>query len=293
MEKIERAESSRSWNIPGIEGLECFHAQSITHQYGRHSHSGYAIGLIEEGVGGNFYRGSTHHFPAGQIVLMNPQEAHTGFSAGQQPLTYYMLYLEPTLVKDLLAEQGRSGGDTPYFREVRLINAYWSGKLSQLLARLDLPVASSTLEKQSRLIEVLGEFIASVAVTNSSTNHEIEMHTPNEPKSISQIKEFLNANYQQNVTIEDLAELTHLNRAYLMRTFRRVVGMPPYTYLLQVRIERAKTLLSQGNALSLVAHEVGFADQSHLTRHFKTLTALTPRQYQTGHYRSRLLVSSW
>jgi AraC-like DNA-binding protein len=56
--------------------------------------------------------------------------------------------------------------------------------------------------------------------------------------------------------------------------------MPPHAFQTQARIARAKTLLRQGRAISEVARLTGFADQSHLTRHFKRLVKLTPGEYQ-------------
>jgi AraC-like DNA-binding protein len=75
--------------------------------------------------------------------------------------------------------------------------------------------------------------------------------------------------------------LTELDRAYLIRTFRRTVGMPPHRYLIQIRVREAKRLIREGWPLAEVAAETGFADQSHLTRQFKSLTGLTPGQLRT------------
>lgn len=54
-----------------------------------------------------------------------------------------------------------------------------------------------------------------------------------------------------------------------MRTFRRSIGLSPYAYLTQIRVEAAKKLLNEGASIADVASDIGFTDQSHLTRHFK------------------------
>ncbi|MBD2027827.1 helix-turn-helix domain-containing protein [Leptolyngbya sp. FACHB-711] len=82
------------------------------------------------------------------------------------------------------------------------------------------------------------------------------------------------------MSLEQLAELTHLNRSYLIRVFSKAVGMPPYTYLTQVRVEKAKELLRQGMSAAETAIAVGMADQSHLNRHFKRIVGVTPGQYR-------------
>jgi AraC-like DNA-binding protein len=71
-----------------------------------------------------------------------------------------------------------------------------------------------------------------------------------------------------------------LSPFHLNRLFCREIGMPPHAFQTQVRIARAKTLLRQGLPITGVAMQTGFADQSHLTRHFKRLLKLTPGQYR-------------
>ena len=75
-------------------------------------------------------------------------------------------------------------------------------------------------------------------------------------------------------------KITNLNRSYLIRVFRNAVGMPPYTYLNQIRVEKAKRLLRQGMSIADAAITVGMSDQSHLTRHFKKIVGITPGRYR-------------
>ena len=107
-------------------------------------------------------------------------------------------------------------------------------------------------------------------------------------ESVRLVREYLHAHYSKNVSIEELTGLAYLNRAYLIRSFKKMVGLTPYAYLLQVRVEQAKKLLVQGFTPAQAAVEVGFTDQSHLNRHFKAITGLTPGRYATGHYRTRI-----
>jgi AraC-like DNA-binding protein len=61
--------------------------------------------------------------------------------------------------------------------------------------------------------------------------------------------------------------------------FTRHMGLPPHAYRKQQRIHKAKQLLRNRMPISRVAVEAGFADQSHLTRHFKQIVGVTPGQY--------------
>ncbi|NJK49324.1 helix-turn-helix transcriptional regulator [Candidatus Gracilibacteria bacterium] len=77
-----------------------------------------------------------------------------------------------------------------------------------------------------------------------------------------------------------LVEITNLNRSYLIRVFRQAVGMPPFTYLNQIRVRKAKQFLEKGMSVADAAIAVGMSDQSHLTRHFKRIFGITPGCYR-------------
>jgi AraC-like DNA-binding protein len=65
----------------------------------------------------------------------------------------------------------------------------------------------------------------------------------------------------------------------MIRVFRDATGLTPHLYLEQVRINHAGQLLRSGASIIDAALHVGFTDQSHLTRHFKKLTGITPGKY--------------
>ena len=264
-----------SWDAQGISGIECFRACAVQHRYARHSHPCYAIGVFEGGVGGMDFRGAAHYIPDGDIVVMNPDEPHTGYAEGNQPMSYRMLYVAEDTFRQLMPEHA----PLPYFRSVHIHNDHWAAQLVLLHHILETSVEPA--EQQCYTDEILTNFACACGGNQFS---ELARH---EPLAVARAKEFLRANYQRCVNIDEIADLTQLSRAYLIRAFTRSVGIPPYHWLLQLRIEEAKTLLAHGTPISEVAFEVGFADQSHFTRRFKSITGLTPGQYAAGHYRSR------
>ncbi|MBA3415782.1 MAG: helix-turn-helix transcriptional regulator, partial [Chloroflexia bacterium] len=69
---------------------------------------------------------------------------------------------------------------------------------------------------------------------------------------------------------------------YLCRSFTAAVGMPPHRYQIQRRVELAKRLLVTGASISQASRATGFADQSHLGRHFRRLSGVSPGRYRAG-----------
>jgi len=96
---------------------------------------------------------------------------------------------------------------------------------------------------------------------------------------INKICEFLENNYTENITLDDLSALAGLSKYYLLRSFTKQKGISPYSYLETIRIGKAKKLLEKGVKPIDVAFQTGFTDQSHFSNFFKKFIGLTPNQY--------------
>src|SRR5262249_16287688 len=101
----------------------------------------------------------------------------------------------------------------------------------------------------------------------------------NEDLAVRRTRQFLEEHYAERVSLLELARLTGLSAYHLNRSFCRKIGMPPHEYQLQTRILRAKAFLRRGRSVSETAALVGFADQSHFTRHFKRSVGVTPGKF--------------
>ncbi|MGA3093255.1 MAG: AraC family transcriptional regulator [Terriglobales bacterium] len=264
-----------SWKATSIEGVECFRSVNTVHHYPRHSHEFYSIGVIEDGIGGNVCRGMDHQIPVGSMVVIHPDEVHTGYAAGDHPLTYRMLRVET----GVFARYAGARGSHPHFRSTVIRNPAIANQLA--LSHRELEFGLDPLREEELLIETLTGLLASESDSPSAAQGGAE------PRAIRAIRDYLEAHYGSKVRLAELVQLTGLDRAYLIRSFRRIVGMPPHEYLTQVRVRRAAGALALGESIADVAALAGFADQSHLTRHFKRITGTTPGQYASGHFRPR------
>lgn len=89
----------------------------------------------------------------------------------------------------------------------------------------------------------------------------------------------IEGHFTESVYLEELAALAGLSVCRFVTVFRRQVGLTPHRFICHRRIRYAKTLLRAGFAPALVASEAGFFDQSHLSRHFKSICGITPGRY--------------
>jgi AraC family transcriptional regulator len=140
--------------------------------------------------------------------------------------------------------------------------------------------------------ELLGTALAARLVQNYAVSKPtLEFKASSLPQSqLQRVIDYIKANLTQDLSILDLATLTGMSESHFSRSFKRSVGIAPYQYLMQQRVERAKQLLSQRCsrgagfpptiAISTIALDCGFANQTHLTKVFRQMTGMTPKAYQ-------------
>jgi transcriptional regulator GlxA family with amidase domain len=97
--------------------------------------------------------------------------------------------------------------------------------------------------------------------------------------AIQRVLRHINENLNQALTLSELADLAGLSIWRFATVFREQVGVSPHRYICRLRLARAQALMRQGMPVAGAASEAGFYDQSHLSRHFKTVFGMTPGQY--------------
>lgn len=94
------------------------------------------------------------------------------------------------------------------------------------------------------------------------------------------VMDYINDYLNRELSLDELAAIAQLSPYHFSRVFKQSTGLSPHKYLIQQRVERAKQLLRQRKMnLSEIALACGFTHQSHLNRHFKRLTGVTPKNF--------------
>ncbi|NQF15638.1 AraC family transcriptional regulator [Brevibacillus sp. HB1.3] len=118
-------------------------------------------------------------------------------------------------------------------------------------------------------------------------------HLPNKSKEVENSIRYIQQNYQENMTVKQLAQLANVPSWQYTLLFRQLTGKKPLEYLTALRIYQAKKLLKSSNdSLRDIASQVGFTDEYYFNRRFRKTTGYTPRQYSRLTQRMEL-VRDW
>ncbi|MEO0768922.1 MAG: AraC family transcriptional regulator [Cyanobacteria bacterium J06649_4] len=100
-------------------------------------------------------------------------------------------------------------------------------------------------------------------------------------RQLRRVVDHVQSSLDRNISLEELATVAGLSISHFSEQFKLSVGISPYRYVTQQRVEKAKVLLRRKDMrIAEVSTRLGFADQSHFTRHFKRATSVTPRKFR-------------
>ncbi len=262
--------------IDDVERFEILRASYHRHVFPPHMHDTYAIGVHEAGRSRVLYRGSIQTIRPNGVIVIEPGTVHTGVPDDEVGWRYRMLYVPVQIVAEA------SGTDEPL---PRFLSCFYenAGLASRLLAvHRQLELSGNAENARADMRSAIADLIRMHAVPADETA------AGRLPAAVFRAQEYLHAHFSETVTLETLAKVSGLSAFQLIRVFRRFLGLPPYMYLEQIRIDRARDLLRAGVPTARVAYETGFCDQSHLTRRFKRVVGVPPTQYARSHWKSNV-----
>lgn len=268
-------EQVKFWRDPCLGNIELLRATYVTHSFSRHTHEGYAIGVIDAGVEEFNYQGGTHRAPVNSVVIVHPGEVHTGHAGIPEGWKYSMFYPDIALLQRAISELTDHSYTIPYFPNPVIQDEELANQMRQL--HIALEKSESRLERESRFLWTFAQLVA-----RHADSRPWIPPLSQENQVVQRIVNYLTTHYANTISLDDLATIAHLKPLRLLRVFQREMGLPPHTYLVQVRVAHAKQMLAAGVPIAQVAFDTGFTDQSHLNRHFKRFVGTTPGQYALG-----------
>jgi len=252
-------------------GLQRLAARFGGHAYDLHRHETYGIGLTLRGVQAFHYRGARTASRAGQVIVLHPDEAHDGHAGVADGFAYRMLYIDPAAISAALGDV-----PPPFVPDAVAADPALAAVLHEAFA--DFPRSLEPLAVDA-VVGRLAEGLAARADSGRPLPREATANRAVAFRAVGRVRDLLAAEAPRTIASEELERLSGLDRFTLARHFRAAFSTSPHRFQIGQRLVRARTMIAGGMALSEAAAAAGFADQSHLTRHFSARFGLTPGRW--------------
>lgn len=233
-----------------------------------HSHTFTELFYVRDGRGEFLLEDKIYPISKDDLIIVNPHINHTEISKGTPPLSYFTVGVEGVCF---------SFNDQ---KEYRIFNC--RKKEADLLFYFNS--LFQELDKQSEGYEKICNYLLHILILQLQriTDSPFELITAQHPsKECAYIKRYLDSNYSENITLDHLSALSHLNKYYLSHEFTKYYGISPMNYLSRKRIDVCKELLENTDyGISDIAHLVGFSSQSYLSQSFRKSCGMTAGTYR-------------
>lgn len=236
-----------------------------------HAHYFSELFFVTSGKGCFQIEGQKIPVQKNDLILINPNIPHTELGSKENPWEYIALGIEG--VRFCYTEK-----DSPYdysIHRIRSENTEIIWYLNTLVKEIKGKKANFDAVCQNLLELILLSLARSTkqdfrSVPRQKTTRECRL-----------VEQYINEHYSQDITLEMLSSMVHLNKFYLVHAFKNYKGLSPINYLQQKRIEEARHLLESTNyPITKIAEVIGFSSQSYFSQTFKRTMGITPNAYR-------------
>lgn len=243
--------------------------------YSKHSHETLVISIIEQGeLEVDFHSQPKQFLYPNQVLIFNPNQVHQTKSNNKNTLGYFTLHVDIEWAKNI---QISLFGVLHKFIDVK-VNIIDEKVIYDDLIKVFRNILITDKERESHKLE---EILVNIFEVYSNID-DIEKTMEYDNILCDKVEKYILENIDNPITLEDISSEVKYNESYITRKFKKKVGLTPHAFLINKRIEKAKSkLMNNDNTdLAQLSNEVGFYDQSHFSKVFKRSFARTPNKYK-------------
>ncbi|MGR6873746.1 AraC family transcriptional regulator [Pseudomonas sp. HK3] len=258
---------------PYLDQVTMLRAEINDFSYDKHAHQTLSIGVTQKGFQHFTSGGAAHRSEPGNIMLFNPEEVHDGHGESGNTLLYQMLYIDPDKFHAMLYAAGVK--NSAHFRVNE--NVIGDGLLGDAVMRLSHLIAT---HNQDALMQDYWLYQLSARIAAYEDQFVPNQKVRRVDGLLLKARDFIQDNVHHDLSLTDISNMIGMSKYHFLRLFRSQFGMTPHQYIVNSKVNAARSKLEQGAALNDVVFDFGFSDLSHFNRRFKPVYGMTPKQYQ-------------
>ncbi len=241
-----------------------------------HTHACTEIFYVVGGSGKFNIEGKLLPVTTDDMVIVNPNVEHTEVSYNKRPLEYIVLGVE-----GLEYSAGEDADERWFMTNLQNAREALLHALREMLREIEYKAVGYELICQV-LLEVLILRLmrhAGLQFLPTKTEHRKPGRKPS--KECAAVRHYIDNHFKENINLDMLSELVHVNKYYMVHSFTKEYGISPINYLISRRIEESKYLLSDtDHSLSQISHMLGFSSPSYFSQSFRRLEGMSPMEFR-------------
>jgi AraC-like DNA-binding protein len=247
-----------------------------------HSHSYYELTYMFECEGVYLIDGKEHCVSKGDIILFPPGCKHGEILDKGQQFNIFVAGLEGFNFEDIPNFYENLGHATPFIQTGELKDSI-SNCYEEIRREIQCCETGHRQIVKSLIDKIVVLLIRSKSSKNFKSNNSLVFSSAdysNKRQIVDRIKNYIDFYYSSRIYLEDIVHNVYLSPTYVIKIFKEETGETPISYLIKVRMCKAKELLRQGKfTLAEISQMVGYDDTVHFCKMFKKFTGFSPRQY--------------
>ena len=241
-----------------------------SHRSSREDLQSYLFFIVVKGAGSLVYGGKEYALTAGDCVFIDCLKPYSHTTDPEELWTLrWVHFYGPTMTS--IYDKYKERGGRPVFRPVE-------NKFNEIWDSLFQIASGSDYLRDMLINQHLSEL---VTLLMSESWHPEDRVTAKKKASVTEIKDFIDKNYADKITLDSLASQFYINKYYLTKVFKEQYGQSLSSYILSVRITKAKQLLRfSDKSVEEIGYECGLGAPHYFSQTFKSVEGVPPSVYR-------------
>lgn len=266
--------------------------RGITYSLDFHTHKEYELVLLHGGncrflVGNQFF-----YLQPGQLLMLDGMTIHKAYVSGDtQDYERSVLRFDSDWIRPLLQDinlerllnlfEENSSGLIRIFK--KRDEAIIENMIGEIATLVDL---EENRLNEARLKLAVVQLLIQISIFTDYIIRKDQGFRDEKTEIAEKVSNFLFKNYHRSISIDDVSQAVNLSKSYMSHVFKEVTGHTIMTYLMQYRLSKARSQITQepNQLIKVISQENGFESEAHFSRFFKKNIGLSPSQYKKQYY---------
>ncbi len=245
-----------------------------------HFHSSYEIYYMNSGSRDYFLSDTTYRVKQGNLVFIKPHDLHKTMDTGERHSRILISFK-----LDFLPFKGVDKFIDTCFKESKVVELTYSmqDRVEEMLRLIIIEADEKGPFFEAKLQGLMTNFLIEVARYIQSDKDQKKTE-PAVNQKVYEVIHYLKDNFDQTITLDQLADDFYISRYYLTRVFKKTTGFTIFEFIHSLRVVEAQKLLRETNKKVIdIAEKVGFTNVSNFGKVFKSVTGMSPLHYRKNH----------